>query len=60
MGAANLLRNTQDKILKESSKIRQQWLTLNEHIESNINFDFGTDKNTRFTAAEIIARTHNS
>ena len=56
IGAANLLRNTQDKILKESSQTRQQWLILNEHIESNINFDFGTDKNTRFTAAEIITK----
>ena len=56
MGAANLLRNTQHKILKEPAEVRQKWLILNEHIESNINFDFGTDKDTRLTAAKIIKK----
>lgn len=54
LGAANLLQNTNENILHEPSEIRQQWLRLNEYIESNINYDVGTNKDTRSTACKII------
>ena len=59
IGAANLLQNTQKEILNSDLESRKNWLHLNEYIESNINFDFGTDKITRSTAAGIISKDLN-